>query len=1557
MQLWADWKKTFACFSIALLALGAGVSHAGYNVGMFWKNMPAGSVKSVYPSNGANWNDYVKNNNSGTTVYNQPDTACTYTSVGYYGCIHGGEKRRVDVIGKTSCAGITASDFLGAFDWICDASTNPVRVYSVGLKQGKGLRDLISGTSFKTNYVTIYSGGFVYEQTKAATWWTNTIQTLPTNALSSNPAISLTTAGTGGIYVASSSTTSSGYHVPYDKTGIVTLAGVTLTYSGNASGYCDETTGNFVGGTGTNDFICNHSSYTWLEVSLNGTASTHANKGLFYQNSSTQIFWNRVHLSTIQGMTSDGFNRGGNNINDLIDQSIFSNNGGAGIYLPATSMAVGLTAINNAGNGISLGNLSSCVVANALLANNGGNNLAMVSYSSAPSGNVLSQITALNATSDSITLDKAAGVGVSYNTLAHITSMQQHQGTSPFNTAMYLNTTDHNTFSDLVLLNTETALTSSEANGKFYDLTVWGNDTVATVSGNSNTFGGKFRQWNQTSALCNVTGTGNNLNNTCQGAGITAVTGFDLSGSYVGYVTDSVNASNANGLNAYASITDWTNFENPYRTWGPSGTGGFLDKSRVDRCASGTCQIYDTRLNVSDTVLRNANGVFTNGAACPASINASIAANVITDTSGRTFLKNAVEIIGDGIGNENGLCESGEACIYAPNAGAYQGEGNYATQTCTYTGGNGVTNVTMYGFPTDGSGTVDPVYPLNGFNWNDYVKWTNKGGSNTVFNQPDAACAGTEPNYLAGCIHGGEKRKYIVTGQNSCTGLAASDALGVFDWICDASSGTAIFYSKGLKSGMGLKNLLNSTTWKPNSLTVTKSAVNLVQSELAVWWGNPVIPLPVNRTSSDAPVSLSVVGGIYTLNASDATSGYLTAANKIAIVTLGGSVLNYSGYATTHCQSQRTIFCGDGYNFIWVEGNFDGSFASGTAPDINILMNNAKYARLHQVNSYKVLFTGNGIWLGNGFNNSLIDSTAVYRTNSDNYLISSSNNDIIMNSTAFDSLNGSGFSFPGYTNSTVLYNNRASDSGTYNGFDFNRGFGGSNSNNFLVGAIATANKQKGVKIDGANSNLTAIAITTANNLTDGVGIFQNSPNHTFSNVVALNNALSGISASSGVGNRFTDIMAGYSASTGVYVVSNNNQFNGKLWVGNNGANCVVTGTGNTLDNACNHGAGLATPAITGINASASFLGIQTSNDTVNGSTQTNGTTPYAPLDWNGFQNIFRTWGKSGASTLAAAVEGDCNSGTCQIFDWSSALADTLIKNSYGVFANGAACPASVDASVAANVLTDQQTTVHTYLRSAIEVMDPVLNPNGNFNGICESNEACIYTPNLGGYQGDGDFSTQSCTFTGGNGVTGVTMYAYPVNGTDGSPVSFSNPNLQVYSQEFENWIIPNPLRGSINPDVAVAPDGTSTADFRVEGSAANTYMDMIQNFSNYVPGSTVTVSIFAKASTRNQIYFELNDGNINGFGIGCDLGAQTTSANSFGTGSLSAKGIISVGNGWYRCWMTGVITTVAGSTSINNTLFLSKAGSTYYSGDGVSGLYLWGMQVENGSILHAYQKN
>ena len=95
----------------------------------------------------------------------------------------------------------------------------------------------------------------------------------------------------------------------------------------------------------------------------------------------------------------------------------------------------------------------------------------------------------------------------------------------------------------------------------------------------------------------------------------------------------------------------------------------------------------------------------------------------------------------------------------------------------------------------------------------------------------------------------------------------------------------------------------------------------------------------------------------------------------------------------------------------------------------------------------------------------------------------------------------------------------------------------------------------------------------------------------------------------------------------------------------------------------------------------------------------------------------------------------------------------------------ATCPTAVDGARAVNNhnggyngFPDQ-----IYLTAAVEIVSPA-SPGygpGNHDGLCESGEHCLYTPNFGAYQGEGLLTT--CTFVDGI-VTGVTMYGFASNG-------------------------------------------------------------------------------------------------------------------------------------------------------------------------------------------------
>jgi hypothetical protein len=84
------------------------------------------------------------------------------------------------------------------------------------------------------------------------------------------------------------------------------------------------------------------------------------------------------------------------------------------------------------------------------------------------------------------------------------------------------------------------------------------------------------------------------------------------------------------------------------------------------------------------------------GAPCPRTVDGDVA---VTDAIGNRFLVNALERLGDGRGDDDGLCESDEACVRSGYFGADQGwDDAIGTATCQLTDGV-VRGVIMYGPP------------------------------------------------------------------------------------------------------------------------------------------------------------------------------------------------------------------------------------------------------------------------------------------------------------------------------------------------------------------------------------------------------------------------------------------------------------------------------------------------------------------------------------------------------------------------------------------------------------------------------------------------------------------------------------------------------------------------------------------------------------------------------------------------------------------------------------------------------------------------------------------
>lgn len=182
----------------------------------------------------------------------------------------------------------------------------------------------------------------------------------------------------------------------------------------------------------------------------------------------------------------------------------------------------------------------------------------------------------------------------------------------------------------------------------------------------------------------------------------------------------------------------------------------------------------------------------------------------------------------------------------------------------------------------------------------------------------------------------------------------------------------------------------------------------------------------------------------------------------------------------------------------------------------------------------------------------------------------------------------------------------------------------------------------------------------------------------------------------------------------------------------------------------------------------------------------------------------------------------------------------------------------------------------------------------------------------------------------------------------------SRTNLLLYSEQFDNaaWVKSNT---TISANVIVAPDGTVTADKLVENTSTLVH-DCRQVVIKATSQINYAATFYAKAAERTFVrMFLYNEPSTNRIDATVNLSNGTVSyVTSNGTWTEGGCSVLAIGNGWYRITVTGLSNTLNTVRLLIATSNGPTSGDSVYTGDGYSGIYIWGAQLEAASFATSY---
>ena len=181
----------------------------------------------------------------------------------------------------------------------------------------------------------------------------------------------------------------------------------------------------------------------------------------------------------------------------------------------------------------------------------------------------------------------------------------------------------------------------------------------------------------------------------------------------------------------------------------------------------------------------------------------------------------------------------------------------------------------------------------------------------------------------------------------------------------------------------------------------------------------------------------------------------------------------------------------------------------------------------------------------------------------------------------------------------------------------------------------------------------------------------------------------------------------------------------------------------------------------------------------------------------------------------------------------------------------------------------------------------------------------------------------------------------------GSTATTYNPttvkNLLGFSEAFDNAAWTKVAASIVTGAQANPVNGLFNAQKFMEDTTNAEHIVRVNIALSTITGTPYGYSVYAKAAGRTQI--RVTDNNV----VGATFTLTGTGATSNISGGVTAS-ISPLADGWYRCFISVAAASVNGRLALN----LVSSGNTTYTGDGNSGVYIYGAQLSDSASLDPY---